>query len=109
MEEEWGVGGEDARREPGDCPNWFALVSAALVRLVRQVVEGDFWKDQLRSRGNNLESVGVAIEDGADRRVLSVRKDWQLERTYESDDISSSGKHQQANAELRERNRTDLG
>jgi hypothetical protein len=109
IEEEWGVGGEDAGRETSDCPHWFVLVSAALVRLVRQVVERDLWKDQLRSRGNNLESVLVAIEDGADRRVLSARKGRQRERTYESDDISSSGKHQQANAELRERDRTDLG
>jgi hypothetical protein len=109
IEEEWGVGGEDAGREASDSPHWFVLVSAALVRLVRQVVERYLWKDQLRSRGNNLESVLVAIEDGADRRVLSARKGRQRERTYELDDISPSGKHQQANAELRERDRTDLG
>ena len=101
VEEKRGVGGENARREARDCPHGFVVEGAALVRFVRQVVEGDFWKDQFRGRGNNLESVGVAIEDGAERCVLSARKGWQLERTYESDDISSSGKHQQANAELR--------
>jgi hypothetical protein len=26
IEEEWGVGGEDARRETGDSPNRFALI-----------------------------------------------------------------------------------
>jgi hypothetical protein len=101
IEDEWGVGGEDARREASACPHGFVVVSAALVRLVRQVVEIDLWEDQLGSRGDNLESFSVAIEDGADRRVLGAREGRQLERTYESDDISSSGKHQQANAELR--------
>ena len=35
VEEEWGVGGEDARREASDCPHGFVVVGAALVRFVR--------------------------------------------------------------------------